>query len=849
LWQNISGTPTPAPVCPAGVFINSIITFTFGGAVSPSSLPQGGVAIGSINIFVASSGQAALGSFSVQDDPTLPAGNQRRVLFAPTPPGNPNAQCASGLAAGANYQITVPKGGSSPQVLVVDGAPLANDATTCFNTCGCPDPASTGCASSFTDPVPGAPYVIATTPATNNPAPPPVDPGLIPNNTIQIFVSEALNPAGINLGNVKIVNSATGAQVPGTLIFNQAGSIPGLGVTSRIDYVASSPLLGSVQYQILFTSNVQDFGGNPIQTSLANPGLLLYFQTTPVTFCPQPALVETFDTTQERDLVVDAFRWAGDGVLQAEFPLNLTGTGADGAFNPPAAMTTILDTNELVGGSSRMGIWNFTTVDIPQNATVRVIGPYLAHFRCSGTFNLNGIINISAATGNPALPTTPAYDKGAEAGIQNNGGGTNCEAIGGVANGGGGIGGTGSGVTPPLGSPSNFQCSIRALNGEAGYGPTIAGTLNSGAPPNPLYAGGQGGDSGCFPNAVTTGCAVGDLGGLGGAGGTSGRVGEAGIPRQPIASCIATVNVTQPIAQPSNISIAMMPPIMVQSAGSGGGGGGDHLEATNPPNNDDQGGGGGGGGGGLRISSVGAFTMGTAVAAGQILSVGAQGAGAQTLGAAGGSGSGGEIWIQSFSTVTISANSIMNVDGPTRLAPTSGNIGCSSQASGGGGDGLVQIEAGQGPTPTPSFMLLPVPTPTNGAVFSAPPFQYAGGVTGQATSKFRYTGYGAPDYTSVAEVFSLGNAPNATLTIRYEGAQEAVNSTAQNPVFDPTTIKSQATGGGPITAANISELDGYAFIRFVANVSYPAPPTTPSNAILPSVDTISIFYDAALNCP
>ena len=52
-----------------------------------------------------------------------------------------------------------------------------------------------------------------------------------------------------------------------------------------------------------------------------------------------------------------------------------------------------------------------------------------------------------------------------------------------------------------------------------------------------------------------------------------------------------------------------------------------------------------------------------------------------------------------------------------------------------------------------------------------------------------------------------------------------------------------------ITSSNISELDGYPFIRFIVHVSYPPPPSTPSNAVLPSVDTITINYNAALNCP
>src|SRR5262245_42080993 len=60
LWQNVNGNPTPPPVCPDGVFVNATITFTFGGSVNPLTLPNNGVAQGSVNIFIASTGVPAL---------------------------------------------------------------------------------------------------------------------------------------------------------------------------------------------------------------------------------------------------------------------------------------------------------------------------------------------------------------------------------------------------------------------------------------------------------------------------------------------------------------------------------------------------------------------------------------------------------------------------------------------------------------------------------------------------------------------------------------------------------------------------------------------------------------------
>ena len=106
----------------------------------------------------------------------------------------------------------------------------------------------------------------------------------------------------------------------------------------------------------------------------------------------------------------------------------------------------------------------------------------------------------------------------------------------------------------------------------------------------------------------------------------------------------------------------------------------------------------------------------------------------------------------------------------------------------------------------------------------------------------------APDYSNAVEVLNPGNVAGTTVTIHYQGALEAANSTPQNPILDPATIKSMATGGGPITAANLDELDGYAFIEFIVDFTYPAPPMTPPSAILPSVDSITINFSAP-SCP
>jgi hypothetical protein len=138
LWPNLAGIPTAPSACPSPVFLNADLTFNFGGAVEPSSLPAGGMAVGSINITTTSPATgtvAARGEFSVSDDPSLAAGNRRRVNFVPAPPSDPNDPSTGGLSGNAQYTIFVPKAGNGPQVLNVAGSPLAVEAVTCFVTC------------------------------------------------------------------------------------------------------------------------------------------------------------------------------------------------------------------------------------------------------------------------------------------------------------------------------------------------------------------------------------------------------------------------------------------------------------------------------------------------------------------------------------------------------------------------------------------------------------------------------------------------------------------------------------------------------------------------------------------
>jgi len=827
LWQNVSGTPTSPPVCPTGVFLNASITFTFNGAVSQASLPPlGGLAQGSVNISTTNGGTTSIaqGSFTVVDDPTLPAGNNRRVIFTPTLPASATNPCESGytagvgtpvVAGGATFSIFVPKAGNSTQIIVVDNQPLSTEAVTCFKTCPCPQPVpATECTAVSTDIAVGPPSVIATTPATADVPTGSVDPCALPGNQVVITVSEPISPANIDAQNVKLVNTLSGLQVPGTVTFTQGGSGGVPATRSRITYTASAPLLGSTIYEITFTNNIRDFGNNPIVTNATNPTQRLRFQTNPVSFVPGTPITESFNSPVNLGASTGAISWSSTGSVVATYPLEYVGNGSNGAFTP-AAGTNTLDTN------ATQGIFNYTSVLINAGVTVRVTGDYLCHWRVLGDVTINGTVNLSAGT-NPATAAVGTAEQGAAAGQFNNGGTTSPNIVrGGRGNAGGGDGGRGS-----------QSGAIRTEAGEAGFGARVSGTANPGpAGSNAFYGGGAGGDAGFFPGAA------GEFGGLGGAGGSAGTTGTAGSPRNTTpAYPNCTVNTTgiQAIAQATGIPPVFVSPISEQSAGSGGAGGGDHLDnALTAPQADDQGGGGGGGGGSLRISCVGNYAQG-ASGAGIITANGAVGGAGSTNAGSGGSGSGGQVWVQAFSSITVSSASTISVDGPLRLSTT----GCAAGAAGDGGEGLIQFEAGVG-TPSTTFTRSP------GAVFTTAPFPFSAGVTGTVTSTFFDTTYGAPDFTSVAESKTQGNAAGATLLIAYEGAPE---STATPGTPDVTLVKS-TQGGQPITAATLDALDGYRFIRFKITITYPAPPATPASATLPSVQDITINYNIAPTCP
>jgi hypothetical protein len=828
LWNSSTGSTSPNPV--TGIPLNATIEIECAGVVDTASLPDTGIALGSINITTSNAQVTvpAFGTFAVSDAPNLPPGNRRIISFLPTPPTDPsNPAATAGFSGNLQYTIFIPRAGISPQVLNIAGSPVQNDAQTAFVTC---DPVTNpgGEAGCFTDPVPGVPYVVSTTPNSSDPSPTAIDPATVANNTVTVFISEPLFPAGINLQNVRLINSNSGAQVPGSVQFYQLGTPEAGPNTARIDYIASSSLLANVTYELVISNQVADFGGNPVvlynPAGTPPPSGRRFFTTIPVQFCAQPPVNELFDNTARRGTVTGAIVWDGSGMLFSQFPGELVGDGTFGVLNVPAG-TSSLDTGQAPVPGYAEGNWNLTDLNVPSGANARVIGPYRVHLRCLGTANVSGILDGSA--GQIAPPGVPlgSPEQGPRAGNFNDGGNlANSIVPGGVANAGGGNGGRGS----------QQSYGTRTVAGETGFGPTLNGLPNTGPfGSNDLFGGGEGGDGGC--RFVLGGCgSPGELGGIGGAGGSAWAEGGDGRPLTPqTLGCMPVANLIQSISMATPIPPAMIFPISLASAGSGGGGGGDRFEnnvqGVPDPTLDDQGGGAGGGGGGIRISAVNNVNINSGAA---LRFNGARGAaGSQFFGGGGGGGSGGEIWLESFSDVVINASALMFV------SPGAAGTTCGDGNSGPGGAGLYQFEDSNGVINT---NFIPAGGGTGGANINVVQFPFSTTITGIATSIFVDSGYGDPDYdpASVIQVIDLGanTAPGAMVVIEYQGAFETLSGSQP----DLTNLSPWVTG------PNLDQIDGYRYSRFRVTISYDSPNaqgtgTTLAND-LPTVDRVSYQY-------
>jgi hypothetical protein len=799
-----------APAAPPVLKLNSVLVFNFGGELNPGA--PGAL---TSTLLRDPSGGVPFGSFSVQDDPTLPAGNRRRLVFTPVFLGPTAAvPCASPYVAGATYTINLPAGAFG-----VAGEPLQNGAAASFVATPCP----TGDGSSpYADPSPGAAFVASSTPALADPAGPAAPAGSIVANRLSIVINEPLNPATVDAASITVHDAVSGAVFPGTTTFQQAAGT-WISGPSTLEFFAAAPFPDGRTFEATLSSALRDLGGNPVETSPANdPGLdgihgtsddgpkaRLLFATAAVPLTPQ-SIVESFDDVARRAAAGGLVTWTGAGSVVFGDAVVALGDGSEGPFTAPPGRTD-LNTDEtiVVGGlpKSRRGVWNFSSLVVPAGSTLRFYGPWPVHLRVRGTAQIDGALNLNAGSTSPtSVPPPLPYDAGPRNGQLNNPVAIPVVA-GGAASSGAGAGGKASNVntgTPP-----------HCVAGDPGDGPSVDG-LPGIDPLHPTFAGGEGGRSGFLPPSFP-----GEPAGLGGAGGTAATGGEVGQPRTPFPACAPlTVVGTVALAQPHTVTIGFVPPIQSQSAGSGGGGGGDKKEITNPPQNDDQGGGGGGGGGGLRLSCLDNLNLsGTA----QVFCNGMFGGTGATLAGHGGSGSGGQVWLESFASVLPTATTMVQVIGPARVGGSTTTTGCSQQAAGGGGQGLIQLEAAVG-TPGPLAS-------SAGAVVQTVASANAVTWGGEVLSTWIDTGTFAPTWTSAVETVVLGALAGASLVVEYEGAHAG----ADGATPDLSTLKSTTTGapgGPPITAATITALNDFRFIRFRVRGSIGAAP----GAVIPEAD-------------
>jgi hypothetical protein len=199
------------------------------------------------------------------------------------------------------------------------------------------------------------------------------------------------------------------------------------------------------------------------------------------------------------------------------------GSGIDGSLTPTANLT--IDT-------TAKAIYEYTTIDIPAEVTVTVVGPNPAIIKVCGDVNIDGVLSASGQAGGSSSNNSPGGSGGA----------------GGPGGAGGGDGGERNPIFNGMGAPGS---------GPSPGQPGVDGGTVGGPYTEPVGGGGGGGNA-----------TAGQDGGLPNSGSTPSASGSGGP--------------------------AVMPPIM-QSSG-GGGGGGDLDSATNASSNDGGGGGGGGGG-------------------------------------------------------------------------------------------------------------------------------------------------------------------------------------------------------------------------------------------------------------
>jgi hypothetical protein len=349
------------------------------------------------------------------------------------------------------------------------------------------------------------------------------------------------------------------------------------------------------------------------------------------------------------------------------------------------------------------------------------------------------------------------------------------------------------------------------LNGTTGAAnnagvPSVGGSAVAGG-----GAGGNGGSSGGAAGVAGTGTAPAGGGGIGAnnplvgsadEGGGGGCLGNSGFAGQDSASGVPTGGNAGTCA---TVRSTAGTNFETTFKGGGGGGGGGAYTGAGPIS----GAGGGGGGGAVRIVSQGNITV-----SGTVNALGGAG-GANNLvngahcGGGGGGGAGGSVWLQTAGN--IAGAGTVNVSQGAGGDTTNG-ICDTAYAGGHGSDGIIRADrtAGAVGTYTPASSVqanaISIPFPTGGTPFVV------------LTRALDFSN-GFYDFTTATETVdnSVLCGANGTVTVKYEGS------------FNGSTYSS------PVLAANLSQLNGYPYIRVRVEIA-----TTGANP--PCLTGLSLNY-------
>ncbi|MFT7618613.1 MAG: hypothetical protein ACI97A_002260 [Planctomycetota bacterium] len=852
----IAGVQNETPV---DVFLNARIRFVFGGAVSASSLPAAGLAIGNgIDIVRADTLIPASGVFSMGP-------GVGEVFFDAFPPSStvPGQGCQAGFQPSAEYVIDVKSVGVGGQgisnVLIINGSPLTTGASGRFFTIAC----DTNNPSDAFDPNGETPVVLTISPAAGFVGPPGAIPGSNVNATIlTVDLGGAVDPSSVNASNLLLVNNTinTTTQVPvgGVVTLQQLGSVPGNPSIARITYTTSSPLVGGYDYELLFQGIIGLSGGTIVAPAVGTVfSVLADAVPTPVAF------VEDFTTTANRGSLTESIEWPGNGMLSTTLPIAIIGTGADGIGNFSSTMTFNADAHDLPAGASIdpnpvAGEYNFTSL---------TFGNVSSQPR---TFLFSSSTDTSPGEGNFPVSfrslTTITILSGADLNLDGRqqtiiggGGGAPVFAfLTDIPGGWGGPGGGRGGTSSPINDVTVIN--LTGLPGEGAHtdatdstrpGGTIGnvGTLVSGGPPIGLvddYYGG--GDTGRAGISVSTNP---NLGPSGGGGGTAtafaGYMPNTNFRIFTTSTDGETQSGTDggglgaPLAGVRGKSMpVMMTPLTFAVGGSGGGASGDrgNQAGANPAQSYRSGGAGGGGGGAIRFTAGNDIVINFATIS---VNGGKGGACGGLAVAHGGGGSAGSILVQTFGDLQVDVGATFEAVGGAIGERANGDpfIGTEPPLNGEGGrggDGIVQLEDADGIlSGFPQFSVVT-------GEFMSRIFPSAGTITDMAQSLPIDTMSNGTTYQSASEVSSTGSEVTSTLMVQFFGL-------AENPLAPGTPATTAMSSGGtplivgPFTAAQISELNGYRYFMFEVVTSYSSSATAGTGTItLPSADMISVNY-------